>query len=506
MKVFLINPPFETEEDYSGKLELYQPLGIAYVAASLEKSGHNVKIIDSVIEGFKQIEHSNGKKFFGLPAKEIASAVLKEKPDIIGITGMSPWKNSIFNLARSIREKNSEIPIICGGSITTLEPSVVLSNPDIDFVIIGEGEITFVEFLKVLKRPDEWHSIPGLGFKSKGKPILNKPSCFNVDLDSLPFPARHLLPMKKYFKAASYYEYSRGKASSPRATGIITSRGCPFNCVFCSAKLLAGKFWRPRNAENVIAEMEECISKYNITDFYFEDENMSLNKERTNKLMDTIIEKKWKVVLHSPQGLRADSLDKGILRKMKKAGFRDITIGVETGSQKVMDEVVDKRLRLERVEEVVKDCKEIGIEVSCFFVIGMVGPRVETKEEIKQTLDFAKKLRKIGVSHCTIRNALPIPGTRMHQIAKEKEYLLMPDDIDFNKIYTVQKHFMRTPEWEPEEVMDFVKQAEVEDARDLLFSRHLFKMMYFKKFLNGLVTSPGITVKIALVRVKKAIK
>jgi anaerobic magnesium-protoporphyrin IX monomethyl ester cyclase len=504
MKIVLINPPLEVEENYEGKLELYQPLGLAYVAASLEKAGHKVKIIDCVIEGLKNIQYFNGKKLIGLSNKEIESRTLKENPDVIGITGMSPWKNSLFNIAKSLKKK--KIPIICGGPIATVEPLTVLDNRNIDFAVIGEGEITFVELLKVIKKPNFWHTVQGIGFKKKGRSVLNKPKCYNTHLDSLPFPARHLLPMEKYFKAASYYEYSRGKASSPRATGIITSRGCPFNCVFCSAKLLAGKNWRPRSAENVIAEMEECISKYRITDFYFEDENMSLNKERMNKILDSILKNGWKVTLHSPQGLRADTLDREILEKMKKAGYKDITIGVETGSQKVMDEVVDKKLRLEKVVEIVKNCREIGIDVSCFFVIGMVGPRTETKEEIKETLRFARKLRKLGAYHCTTRNALPVPGTRMHKIAKEKGYLLLDDWVDFNKIYVVQKHFMRTPEWEPKEVIDFVKQAEIEDSRDLLSSTHIIKKTYFKKFIKGMITSPRTTIRIVLNLVRSTIK
>ncbi|MEM7819949.1 MAG: radical SAM protein [Candidatus Aenigmatarchaeota archaeon] len=494
MKINLINPPLQVSKNYNEKIELYQPTGLLYIAASLEKAGYEVYVLDALIEDYKNEKIIGEYKFIGLDFKEIAKRV--SKSEIIGITGMSLWKDSIFYLISEIKKLNKKCKIIVGGPYASWHPEECLKK-GADFVVIGEGEITILELIKSIEKKIDKKNILGIAYKYKNKIIINKKRPFLQNLDEIPFPARHLIPMEKYFEAAKIYKYSRSQSKSNRTVSIITSRGCPFNCIFCSAFILSGKIWRFRSAENVVDEITECIKKYSVTDIYFEDENMSLNKERMEKICDMIIEKNLNITLHAPQGLRADTLDKNILIKMKKAGFKSITIAPETGSQRVMDEIIDKKIKLTKIEEVVKNCKEIGIKVACFFVIGMPG---ETKEEIEQTLRYAHKLRKIGAYHCTVRNAMPIPGTRMYKIAKEKGYLLK-DGIELeNLMYSTKKHLMKTEYWSPFYIENICKKAEMENIKDSNIK--LINFFYAKKFIKGMIKAPKETMKIVMKRIK----
>jgi len=287
------------------------------------------------------------------------------------------------------------------------------------------------------------------------------------------------------------------QSRSSRTVSIITGRGCPFNCIFCSAFILSGKIWRCRSAENVVAEIKQCVKNYSITDVYFEDENMSLNKERMTKICNLILSKKMNLNLHALQGLRADTLDRHILLKMKEAGFKSITIAPETGSQRVMDEIIDKKIKLKKLEEVVKNCKEMGISVACFFVIGMPG---ETKEEIKETLKYAHKLRKLGVYQCSIRNAMPIIGTRMYKVAKENGYLLK-DGVELESVmYTTRKHLMQTEDWSPDFVERMCRIAEKENIKDS--NLKMFNLFYAKKIVYGMIKFPKQTIRIIAKRIK----
>ena len=494
MKTLLINPPLQISKNFDEKIELYQPTGLLYVAAALEKSGHDISILDALIEGYRN-EHVSGEhKFIGLGFKEIARRTLAY--DIIGVTGMSLWKESISSVVKEARKTNSKAKIIVGGPFASWHPAECLSM-GADFVVIGEGEETITELVNAIEKNLPIKDILGIAYREKGKTVSNVRRPFTMNLDKLSFPARHLIPMEKYFEASKTYKYSRGQSMSGRTVSVITSRGCPFNCVFCSAFILSGKTWRNRSAENVVKEIKECVERYNVTDIYFEDENMSLNRERMEEICDMIVKEKLNLNLHAGQGLRADTLDKHILVKMKTAGFKSITVAPETGSQRVMDEIIDKRIKLTKIEEVIRNCKKIGIQTSCFFVIGMPG---ETKEELRQTLVYARRLRKLGAYHCTVRNAMPIPGTRMHKIAKENGYLLK-DDVELEDImYITKEHQMKTNEWDPVYIEKMCNQAEAEDIKDTNLKMVNFE--YIKKLIRGIVKFPKETAKIVMKRMR----
>jgi len=492
MKICLINPPKVFPKNWDDKYSFHPPLGLAYIAAVLKSKGHEVIIIDAVIEDWKNIQELDEKIIcIGLSFDKIGELVKKYKPDAVGIGGLTFWKKSIYETAKTIKSV-IDVPIIIGGAHASANPEECLSEKHIDYVIIGEGEITSVELIDKLDKKQDVENVNGIGYKKDEKIILNKQREFINDLDSIPFPDRDLLNLEKYFEPDVLYNSDREQAI--RWIDVVSSRGCPFNCVFCSAHKITGKKWRYRSAKNVVDEIEQAVKKYNIQEVEFEDENISLSRERMTEICDLIIERKLKIRLNSPQGMRADTLNEEILKKMKKAGYAQITIAPETGVQRISDEVIEKRMDLKKVEEVIIASKKIGIAISCFFVIGLPG---ETLEDIKKTIKYAKKLRKLGAVNCTFNNALPIPGTRLYHESKKNGYLLKDGkELDEHLIYNRHKHLFKTPDWNPEDIEKLYRQAIKENARGVLFGSKYMVFYRLKRFTFGMIHAPKLTLNL----------
>jgi radical SAM superfamily enzyme YgiQ (UPF0313 family) len=233
--------------------------------------------------------------------------------------------------------------------------------------------------------------------------------------------------------------------------------------------MIHGKQWRPRNPDDVVNELVTLKLNYGCTKFYFADDNATVDPNRWLELMQKIAAKNMGLSLSVPEGIQAHHLDVETLKVMKDAGLTHFTIGAESGNQRVLDEVINKGgLTVERIEEVVIMAKALGMKASCFFVIGFIG---ETLEEAKQTVDFAEHLRHIGAENCTVRNAIPMPGTRLFDIAKEKGYLTVPEEKLFDSQFVhTASHLMITPEWKPEEIDHLVKVAQAQERRHIIES------------------------------------
>src|SRR3989344_1472924 len=456
MKILLINPPWVLDKESRDFYRITQPEGLGYIAAVLERTSHKVKLVDGAAEGWRKQNIYKNTIHFGMSYEEINSIIDSYRPDIVGISIISTlFKQNGFNLAKNIKEHNKEIKIVVGGAHPTVAKEDCLSNEYIDFVVRGEGELTMMELANELeKQYPKLEAIKGISYNGGNKVISTEPRELIIDLDSLPFPARHFYPMEDYFMASRKLLSSFALSTyNKKWATMISSRGCPYNCVFCSIHLSMGRRWRARSAMNVVSEIELLVKEYDIEHVAFLDDNMSLNKTRMNEIVDLILQKNIKFTWSTPNGLRADSLSEELLRKMQKAGCVRIAVAAESGSQRVVSEVIGKNLDLSHVVRVVKICKTIGMPVDCFFVMGLLG---EKKEEIRQTLEFAKYLKKLGASGFNFAIATPFPGTRLHKQLVDGGYL----HKDFNAFTMFRKnHFISTPDFTSDDLAEFQRMA-----------------------------------------------
>jgi|YelNatPaOPRAMG01_1025707.scaffolds.fasta_scaffold31160_2 magnesium-protoporphyrin IX monomethyl ester (oxidative) cyclase len=421
MRIYLINPPRIHPKSW-GKPNVAQPIEIAYVASVLEAK-HTVGILDAPAEGWDRLEDLDTKRLrVGLSKEDIAQRIKDWKPDVVGINvPFSGWSKAAFEVAALVKEVESNIITVMDGVHPSARPEDCLLNSNVDFVVIGEAENTWLELADALERGAPvsfFENIRGLGFKERERIRINPPRPLIMDLDSLPSPARHLLPMETYFKVVRKSPL-RGEIFKPWTT-IITSRGCPYHCIFCSAHLVRGRAWRGRTPENVVAEIEHVVKVYGVKQIDFHDDNLTFDRKRMEQICDLIVEKGLDIEWFTPNGVRADTLDENLLKKMKRAGCKRIYVAPESGVQRVVNQVINKKLDLRSVERAVALSRKVGIKVACFFIIGLPG---ETKEDIKATIKYAYKLRRLGADKFYFSYAMPLYGTKLYEMAVKMGYL-----------------------------------------------------------------------------------
>ncbi|MBN1357468.1 radical SAM protein [Candidatus Bathyarchaeota archaeon] len=447
MRVCLINPP-RIQPKVWGKPNVVPPIGLAYVAAVLAKD-HDVCIIDAPTEGRMNFQEVDGTTYrVGLSNQEIAAMVDRWSADVVIIEiPFSGWAKAAFEVAAAVKSVDESIVTVLDGLHPSARPEDCLANSNVDFVVIGEPENTVFELVDALEKDaGGFKDINGIGFVKDGVPVFTSPRPVIEDLDSLPFPARHLLPMEKYFAVVKETPL-RGEVSKPW-TLLVTSRGCPYNCVFCTHHVVWGRQWRGRSPENVVDELEHVITAYGVKQVDFLDDNMTLDRERIERICDLIVERGLQFEWFTPNGVRADTLDEKLLRKMKKAGCKKIRVAPESGVQRVVDEIIGKNLDLKSVERAVVLCKKVGIKVGCFFVIGLIG---ETKEDIKETINFAYKLRQLGADSFIFSIATPVYGTRLYEQAKQGGFLR---DCFSDDALAAVEPLIETPEFSADDLVE----------------------------------------------------
>ncbi len=424
MKVLLINTPQSAPAKWSFPITIFMPMGIAYIAAVLEKNGIEVKILDALAAGWRNTRREDGFECTGLTPEEILSEIRAYAPSIIGIT--SPFTTQVRQVkavAALAKQYDARVPVVVGGPHPSIQPKQTLDCPDIDYAIVGEGEYAFLEFVRRWEAKADVTGIPGLAFRRDGVVTVNPPEII-TDLDALPFPAYHLLPMGEYYEAARRVRASRSISTyGKRWATLITSRGCPYQCVFCSIKPTMGYRWRARSPENVLAEMEYLIRTHQIRHFDIEDDNFSLNPDRFSRILDLIIERKLDIEWSTPNGIMAQTLNEELIRKMKQSGCTRVVFAPESGDQEVVRKVIHKNIDLGRVEDAVRWARKYGLKSECFFVLGCPG---ETIENMRATIAFARRLRRLGADDCGFFLATPFHGTELRRLAEEKGWLLNP--------------------------------------------------------------------------------
>jgi magnesium-protoporphyrin IX monomethyl ester (oxidative) cyclase len=457
MKILLIVPPstlWSIERPH-----VVQPIGIGYIAAVLEKEGYDVKVLDTIALGWQEyLTKWKGKKInrdktihFGLSWGEIENRVKEAKPDVVGISSAySCQSENMHKTAEAVKRADKNVKVIVGGAHPTAFPEHVLEDKNVDIVVIGEGELTAIELMRKLESGADFSSVKGVACRKDGKIIINERREFIDDLDSLPFPARHLLPMKEYFEAKSTHG---GEAKWSPVTSMITSRGCPGICIFCSIHDIWGRKWRSRSAKNVVDEIEHMVKNYHIKELHFEDDNLTLNKQRMMEICDGIIERglNKKIRWTTPNSVMVATLDEEVLTKMKQSGCYLLSFGIESGDEHILREVVRKNVPFGRLREIIKICRRLKIETAGSFIIGLPG---ETLETFQKTIDFAKD---IGLDRASFLAATPFPGTDLYKICTERGYI--PRDMSWSSLRTIGSAVISTEEFTKEDVLEWQKKA-----------------------------------------------
>lgn len=396
MKVLLIYPP-ETHmiktnvptfvEQEKG---FYPPLGLLYVAAyAKEHTDHQIGVLDTHLEqmDFKGLEEE----------------VKKRKPDVVGIQTMTFTLIDVIETARAVKRAGKDIHINLGGPHVNIYPEESIQIPEVDSLTLGEGEVVFTDLISALAAGDDLGKISGLVFKKDGEIVDTGTRDFIEDLDALPFPARELTLYQKY--------YSILAKRSPITT-MISSRGCPYRCLFCDRPHLGKKF-RSRSAKNVVDEMEECV-KIGISELFFYDDTFTFDRQRTLDICEEILKRGleigWDV------RTRIDRVDEKMLEMLKKAGCERIHYGVEAGTSEIL-KVLRKDIKLDRAIEIFKKTRQIGITTLAYF---MIGSPTETREQILETFEFAKRLNP-DYLHLSVTT--PFPATALYRLGLEQGVL-----------------------------------------------------------------------------------
>ena len=336
------------------------------------------------------------------------------KTDFIGISNLLTFAYPLVTeLSKTIKDE-LDIPIVVGGAHPSALPKEVLESSEIDYVIVGEGEQPFIELCEFLQGKRKIEDVSSLVYRKGNEIIKNPRRSYVEDLDRLPFPDRDLIPLEKYYEV-----HEAHGPSQERWTPIISSRGCPFECTFCTS-VLWDRRWRPRTPKNVVDEIEFCIKKYGIKEFHFEDENLTLDKKRTIEICDEIIGRKLNIKWQTPNGIRASVTDEEVLKKMGESGCYHITVAPESGSERVLKEIIRKHQDLRQVKNVILLGKKFGMKVAAYFVIGLPG---EKKEELKMSSNYATELAKVGLDEVVFSLYIPLPGSELYNKLKEENKL-----------------------------------------------------------------------------------
>lgn len=374
MRIALVNPP-----QFSKYAQ--PPMGLATIAAVLEREGYQVSLLDA-----------NALK---LKTEDIFPYVADA--DVVGLTAMTPTIGSAVSIAYHLKQAKPNLTIVLGGAHGTLLPEETLAGaPQVDVVVRGEGEQTIIDLLHTLENKQPLADVPGISYRKNGKTVSTPARLTDVDLDSLPFLAYHLLPWQRYKPHPPH-----GRALPFAA--IITSRGCPYKCSFCS-KVFGTKF-RGQSPERVVEEVTYYRERFGIKELAFYDDVFTLNKNRAHAIADGILRKGLKIYWTCET--RVNLVDRELLHHMKQAGCYAIAYGLESASQEILD-TLTKDITLEQAEEAVRLTQEAGLQTIGYFMIGAPGEDADT---IAKTIKFAKRLH---LDFAQFAITTPFPGTELY--------------------------------------------------------------------------------------------
>jgi len=382
MKVLLVYPPNTVYGEDPSKGGQIVPLGLAYIAAVCEKNNYETKIFDfSASDNIEELPE-NDAIYYGIKKEEIIESIRNFAPDIVGIQCMyTAYANDAYDVAKIVKEINNKALVVMGGAHASSCPESVLECLYVDIVVIGEGEEAFIKIVERHKNGQSVSDIQGTAVRLDSRFFINPSRPYIEDIDTIPFPARHLLPLERYIE-----KVKKSISNMRPSTFVITSRGCPYNCRFCSIKSVWGRSWRYHSPKRVVEEIEYVVKEYRVREIHFIDDNVSAKIDRLIAICDELIGRKIDIKWATPNGIAIWTLNRTALDKMKKSGCYRLTFGIETGCEKTQEYIRKQHASFGKMNEIINYANKLGIWTIATFIIGFPN---ETKEDVEKTIQFA---------------------------------------------------------------------------------------------------------------------
>ncbi len=427
-------------------------LGLGYLAAVLEKNNFKVDVIDCQVQK--------------LSLEEFKTEIAKRQPDVVGVTSSTLTYQSGLKLIKAAKGVCPKAITLAGGPHVTFWDNNALEEcPDLDIVIRKEGENTIVDLVQKIKAGKSYDNVLGITYRKDGKIVRTPDRPYIEDLDSLPFPARHLWPMEKF----NEYE---------DVMYLAMSRGCVYWCEFCCTVRMHGRQYRMRSAKNVVDELEVLYKNYGKNKFTFCDDAFTVDKEKVKDICNEIHKRNLKIEWNC--GTRVDMLTKDLLVIMKEAGCVSVWFGVESGTQQMLD-AMKKGITPELTIEVLGWVREVGLKPVPNVILGFPG---ETKKTAWDTIKFIEKVAPDAVGFYNV--ATPFPGTPLYDLVKEKGWLRVKD---FDKYDTTRPTF-ETPQ---------LRMKELGKLREGAFHHYYLRRKYFMEKNRRFKVSTALVVGMHLI-------
>jgi len=443
----LINPPWinRNESIWHGIKGAMPPLGLLSLAAYAEREGYSVRILDLHVERWS--------------IEAFRQQLRVVQPRVVGISMMTATAIAANRVARCVKAIHPDATVLVGGVHAEAMPTECLKNSAVDIVVRGDGERTFSRILA----GEPWREVAGVSYRDGVRAVHNPPAPVIEDLDSIPMPAYHLVPMHKYYPAMGAYRRLP-------AINMLMTRGCPGKCTFCNSAETA---LRTRSAEHVVAEIQHLERTYGIREIQFYDDTFTIFRQNVMNFCRLMIERKVNVTWTA--FVRTDCFNEELARAMKRAGCHQVMFGIESGDDEIL-KVIRKPIDRKRTAEAVRLAKRVGLEVRATF---MFGSPSETAESMQRSIDYAIKLDPdLAIFNVTT----PYPGTQMFAWAKENGYL---NTEDWGS-YELSGAIMTLPTVSPHQIDRAYRRAfKAFYNRPIVFWRRLLRMRSINHFVDN---------------------
>lgn len=430
MHVTLIEPQKYVSATNHASTVAMPPLGLAYVAASLEQAGHHVTIVDAFGMGLEKFTPFGPVFLRGAANDEAVSAIWADT-DVIGLGCMfsCQWPATRLLIA-DIKRRFPNRPLVMGGEHANGLPEFSMSQALLDVVVLGEGEETVVHLLDYVSGKTAPENIPGIVFLKDGKPVSTGPRKRIRDIDAIPTPAWHLVDVERYMRFNQPHGASQG-----RFMPMLATRGCPFECTFCSSPGMWTQRWIARDAKKVVDEIESYMEHYGATDFQFEDLTAIIRKSWIVEYCEEILKRQLRITWQMPSGTRSEAIDAEVTHLMKAAGCHEFSYAPESGCPETL-KIIKKKVSLDKLYGSAKDAMAAGINVGCFFIVGFPS---EHWPNVLRTYKAIIKCAVLGFSTVNVNAFSPQPRTALYDELVKRGKIKLDDDY-FYSLFTFQDH------------------------------------------------------------------